>query len=171
MKKHKETGRHAKKVDAPGDQVEARLHFSPIKSKTMDIKGYCTIKESAEGRYVADVKKWKEALYCRVMDYNIDGDVLALLPDGKTMGMFNKNEVESFFPCVVFGNVLCPPDADFAVQMVYYHKVISRKGGYNDLLKRMVILASLRKGKLDDEFLFSIERMEQQQQHQTQPRV
>lgn len=137
----------------------------------MDIKGYCTIKQSAEGRYVADVKKWKEALYCRVMDYNIDGDVLAVLPDGQAMGMFNKNEVDSFFPCVVFGNVLCPPEANVADQEVYYLKVVSRKGGYNDILRRMVIINSLRKGKLDDDFLFSVERMEQLQQQQTQQRV
>lgn len=45
-------------------------------------------------------------------------------------------------------------------QMMYVHKVTTRKGGYNNLLKNMVIQVSLMNGKLTDDFLFQKEREE-----------
>ncbi|MEB5150239.1 hypothetical protein RXR64_29820, partial [Pseudomonas aeruginosa] len=59
------------------------------------------------------------------------------------------------FKCCEYANVLCPPNMPNIEKMMYYHKVITRKGGYNYLCKEMVIAASLHRNEFTDNVLFS----------------
>lgn len=56
--------------------------------------------------------------------------------------------------CGYVNGVVTPPDLDTMNEMFYVTKATSRKGGYNDILSRMVIAASLMKGKFNDSFLW-----------------
>ncbi len=69
--------------------------------------------------------------------------------------MFEKSDISTYFRCQVVGDIVCPPDLNHIEQMIYSAKVMNRKGGYGPLLKRMVIAASLMKGKFDDSILFA----------------
>ncbi|MPM12596.1 hypothetical protein SDC9_58950 [bioreactor metagenome] len=140
-------------MDAPGDHVEARLHFSPQKSEIMkDTIGFCTISTAPEGKYVADPDFWKGKT-CRVVDITIAGDVLVKL-DNK-IGAFEAKDVVSIFRCQMFADVICSPEISFSDQMLYYKKIMNRKGGYNSLLRDMIISVSLRNGKFTDDFVFA----------------
>ena len=54
-------------------------------------------------------------------------------------------------------DVVCPPKQDMLSNMAYVTKCMMRKGGYNKLLSRMVIEASLMKGKFTDNFLWQLQ--------------
>lgn len=135
----------------------------------MDIVGYCTIKSNATTGIGVDLQSFigKD---CRVMEFDSEGGVLALNREATAMAMFNKADIQRSFKCAVLGDVLTPPGLHFIEQTIYANKVLMRKGGYNNLLKNMVIVASLSREVLTDDFLFSVEREENQRKKmQTQP--
>lgn len=127
----------------------------------MEIQGYCRIKKTATtGRGAKDYAPFLgETL--RVMEFASDGGVMVgvmvVNAEGTALASFDKVDVERWFSCKAVGDVLVPPDLGFADQLLYYHKVTGRKGGYNRILKQMVIEASLHKGRLNDNLLFSLE--------------
>lgn len=124
-----------------------------------EIAGYCTIKKDATTGTAQNLDKFlgKDV---RVMEFARDGGVLVVSSDATEMAMFDKQDVYRKFECSVSGDVICPPNMDVMKQMIYTSKVMMRKGGYNQLLKGMVIQASLMKGKFTDDFLFQKEREE-----------
>jgi hypothetical protein len=126
-----------------------------------NIVGYCTIKPNATSGIGVDLQSFigKD---CRVMEFASDGGVLVLNREATAMAMFDKADVKTSFKCSPLGDVLCPSGLNFIEQTLYANKVLMRKGGYNNLLKNMVIGASLSRGVFTDDFLFSVEREENQ---------
>jgi hypothetical protein len=125
----------------------------------MEVTGYCTISKNATTGRGENLQSFigKD---CRVFEFSTDGGVLVVNSEATGVAMFDKEDVVRKFECRVVGDVLCPPQLNVVEQMVYVAKVTMRKGGYNNLLKNMVIQASLAKGKLSDDFLFQKEREE-----------
>ena len=124
----------------------------------MDIQGFCTIKKNATTGTGTENPEWFLGEDCAVMEFGHDGCVLVLDKEGRGMAMFDKEDVARKFECNIMMDVIVPPKLNLIEQMAYATKVITRKGGYNNLLKNMVIQASLFKGKLNDDFLFQKER-------------
>ena len=126
----------------------------------MELVGYCTIKKDATtGKGIQNPEKFL-GKDCRVMEFDQWGGVLVMSSDATALGMFDKEDVIRSFKCGVFGEYLTPPDIGMPEQMVYVSRLLSRKGGYNPILKGMVIAGSLMKGKFTDDFLFQKEREE-----------
>lgn len=95
----------------------------------------------------------------RVMEFADDGGAMVVNAEGNAAAMFDKEDIVKSFRCGftpgIGATVLTPPNMDMLGKMAYSMKVTSRKGGYNNLLLNMVILASIHKGELDDRMLFS----------------
>jgi hypothetical protein len=122
-----------------------------------DVVGYCTVKKDASTGVGANLKNFigKD---CRVYEFDTDGGVLCMDSGATGLALFDKCDVIRRFECNDVNGVLIPTGMNMIDQMMYVAKVIQRKGGYNLLLKNMVIEISLMKGKLTDDFLFQKER-------------
>ncbi len=92
---------------------------------------------------------------CPVMEFSFDESVLVVNPQGSALAMFDKEDIYTRFKCGYVNGVVTPPDLEMMEQMAYVFQVQNRKGGYNTLLKNMVIQASLMKGKFHDSFLWA----------------
>jgi hypothetical protein len=71
--------------------------------------------------------------------------------------MFQKQDIYRGFKCGYSSGIVTPPDLDKINQMIYVEKATNRKGGYNQLVRNMVIQASLMKGQFYDNFLWSLQ--------------
>ena len=91
---------------------------------------------------------------CAVMEFGVDDSVLVINPEGSALAMFDKEDINRSFKCGYMNGVVTPPDLDMMNEAMYVMKVQTRKGGYNNLLRNMVIQASLMKGKFYDNFLW-----------------
>lgn len=125
----------------------------------MDIVGYCTIKKDATTGVAQNIKSFlgKDV---RVMEFARDGGALVINSEATEMAMFNKEDIIRRFECGTQGEYLTPPNLDTLQQMAYMTKLMSRKGGFNQIVRAMVIQTSLHKGKYTDDFLFQKEREE-----------
>ena len=122
----------------------------------MEVVGYAIIKKDAKtGKSANPISQFTNAKYVRVMEFAANGFTLVLNPEGTALGSFEKEDVLKSFRCQVQGEVLVPPELDFINAQIYQSKVLLRKGGYNPMLKQMVIATSLHKGEFTDNFLFS----------------
>ena len=91
------------------------------------------------------------------MEFGVDGSVLALNPEGSALGMFEKEDISTGFKCSYNGQYVCPPGLCPIEELSYITKCMTRKGGYNNTLKNMVIHASLLKGQFYDHFLWALQ--------------
>jgi hypothetical protein len=92
---------------------------------------------------------------CAVMEFGFDDCVLVLNPQGTALASFDKEDVQRSFKCGYSAGIVTPPDLDMLNQMLYVTKAQNRKGGYNNLVRNMVIAASLSKGEFSDSFLWA----------------
>ena len=123
----------------------------------MEIVGYCIIKKNATtGTGCKDQSKFVGQT-CRVMDFAEDGGVLVMNHQGTEIATFDREDVARSFKCKEFSDVICPADMSSFEQLIYVAKCQSRKGGYNHILKNMVIARSLMKGKFDESFLWAMQ--------------
>lgn len=120
-----------------------------------DIKGYCLLKSSLDCDIIMGTKADWENKICSAMELN-DVTQSALLIDssGTQMGMFEYKHIERMFKCDVVNGVIIPPTKDLMKGFFEASVRQSRKGGYNDIVKRMVIAASLHRQEFNDDFLF-----------------
>lgn len=125
----------------------------------MDVVGYATIKKDAEVFSTVPMTEF-QGQDVRVFEFDRDGGALVINSKATGLAHFDKEHILRKFECCVVGNVLTPPGLNMIAQTMYVGKVLSRKGGYNDLLKNMVIQASLMKGKFNDQFLFAVQAQE-----------
>jgi len=125
----------------------------------MEVVGYCTIKKTATSGAGTEIDSFL-GQDVRVMEFARDGGALVVNNKATAMAMFDKQDIYRSFECSMCGEVICPPKMSLVEQTLYVGKVMLRKGGYNNILKNMVIQASLMKGKLYDDFLFQMEREE-----------
>jgi len=138
-----------------------------------DIKGYCILNKDADLNFAMDDESgnifdsrseeekqknlkdiWlSKPLRCLEINENTQS-ILALSSDAVKMGMFDMEDVASYFYCDVLNGVILPPDLDFLVQGAYAFQAQQRKGGYNQIVANMVIAASLHKRKFNDSFIW-----------------
>lgn len=118
--------------------------------------GYCQILANAKtGKGIAPSEMGSFlGEICVLQEIASDGGVLVMNRKGTALGMFDKEDVVSHFLCDTMSGIPIPPGLDVFERMGYYSKLMERVGGYSDLLKGMVIVASLHKGEYDDRFLF-----------------
>lgn len=120
----------------------------------MELQGFCTIKKGALTCAGTDHPEWFVGKDCVVMEFDSDGGVLVIDFNGRGMASFDKEDVYRKFECQMMADVICPPKLNTIDKLLYCSKVHARKGGYNHILKDMVIQASLFKGEFHDDFLF-----------------
>lgn len=123
----------------------------------MDIVGFAHIDKNATTCIGAKNPNEFIGQTCAVMEFDSEGGVLCLNPQGTALAMFDKQDVYRSFECTMQADVVCPPKQDMLSNMAYVTKCMMRKGGYNKLLSRMVIQASLMKGKFTDTFLWQLQ--------------
>jgi hypothetical protein len=123
----------------------------------MDIKGYVLLKSNAvtiQGVQTAPLENFRNKI-CNIFDIAVDEKSLMVLSScGTGLGDFSIEQVQSWFKCGSYGDVLLPPNLKEHEKFLYYSKALSRKGGYGPLIKRMVIAASLHKGEFHDSLLW-----------------
>lgn len=119
----------------------------------MDTVGYCTIRKGATTGKGDKLDSFM-GKDCRVLEFADDGGVLVINQESSSIATFDKADVSRSFKCKVIGDIICSPELNEVEQIIYTSKVMGRKGGYNQLLKSMVIQAGLMKGKFNDTFLF-----------------
>jgi hypothetical protein len=123
----------------------------------IDIIGFAHIKKDAST--CKGAKNPNEFLgeICAVMEFGVDDCVLVLNPKQTALAMFDKEDVLRSFKCIVIGNTICPPNQHPLETMVYVGKCIERKGGYDNIVRNMVIESSLAKGEFYDNFLWQLQ--------------
>ena len=105
-----------------------------------DIVGYVYIKQSTTGISPATIKEFLN-VPLRVMEFSETG-VLVIHPNGEAIATFDNVDIVCRFECSYLGNVVCPPNMSLGEKIAYAYRCQNRKGGYNDLLCRMVIMSS-----------------------------
>lgn len=120
----------------------------------MEVVGYCTLKKDAQGQSPIPMSEF-QGQDVRVLEFATDGGVLVINSKATGIGMFDKEHIYRKFECTVEGDIVCPPKLDFMQRIEYTMRATTRKGGYNPLLKQMVIQASLAKGQFYDHFLWA----------------
>ena len=121
----------------------------------MEVVGYADIKKDATtGTSAIPISKFIDGP-CRVMEFAEDGGVLVIDREAQGLAMFDKEDVYRKFKCGFCGEVVTPPNLSLTDKIIYAGKCMTRKGGYNNLLKQMVIQASLMKGEFYDHFLWA----------------
>lgn len=121
-----------------------------------DIRGYCTLKNinTVKG-YIYNPEELLKAPFLRIFDIAVGNDGFMILnPQGTALAMVDMPDVDRYFLCDDMAGVLIPPDLTFMQQLIEVAMRQSRKGGYNEIIRRMVIGASLHAGKFNDDFLF-----------------
>lgn len=133
----------------------------------MEIKGFCKLK-SLDNVFIgydktSDPEGYNKialdslhATFLPIMDVAVDNSgFLVLSPDGKALlDVQNLDSVSNYFMCTVSGDVILPPNISSLDKMILSGKRLSRKGGYNHIIRNMVIMNSLRLGEFNDDFLF-----------------
>ena len=102
-----------------------------------DAKGYCLLK-SLEHCFIGYDEELDPAGFRRA------------LVDVRSM-----DDVYRHFLCDEYGGVLLPCGLSTGEKMIQSMLRLTRKGGYNELLRKMVIVTSLHKGEFNDDFLFA----------------
>lgn len=120
----------------------------------MDISGYCYIKKDATTGVGTKLETFI-GKRCRVIEFTREGDVLVVNSEANGMATFDAKDVRTKFECTVCGDYIMPPNLNMVQQTIYMGRIQMRKGGYNNILKEMVIEASLHKGVFNDNFLWA----------------
>ena len=119
-----------------------------------DIKGYCVLRSTEHVRgYAGDLKEiaWPHCL--RIIDIAVSNSgFLVLNPAGTALAdVYDMNDVYAYFLCEELAGVLTPPNLPFIEK---WHYAVQRQILYTPVRRKLIIIASLTKGKLTDEFLF-----------------
>jgi len=120
------------------------------------VKGYVWLKKDANCEFAqGDASLWQGDIL-RALEINLDTKSLLLVDSKVTgLGMFDLKDANLYFKCEEFNGVLIPEKLPIIEQLAYVTERVHRKGGYTKDIKKMVIVHSLQKGKLDDAFLFT----------------
>lgn len=87
------------------------------------------------------------------MEFGDDG-VMVINAKATGIAMFEMSDVVRSFKCGHLGEVVTPPGLNMIDQMLYVAKATSRKGGYNHIVRELVIAASIHKGEFNDSVLW-----------------
>ena len=122
-----------------------------------DIVGFVHIKKDATTCKGAEFPAEFYGQNCAVMEFGFDDCVLVLNPQGTALAMFDKEDVRSSFKCGYSNGVVTPPGLNMMEQMMYVAKAQTRKGGYNNIVREMVIASSLHKNQFNDGFIWQMQ--------------
>lgn len=122
-----------------------------------DIVGFVHINKNATTCKGAQTPNEFIGQICAVMEFGVDDCVLVLNPQSTALAMFDKKDVYRSFKCGYSKGIVTPPNLSWLEQMMYVAKAQQRKGGYNRLVRNMVIEASLMKGKFNDNLLWAMQ--------------
>ena len=120
----------------------------------MDIVGFCILKSEVDTDPIMPAPQGWANKPIRVLEFDKYGGVLALDNSATAMGMFDKEHITHSFKCGILGDIICPPDLNEIDKMMYTGRIMSRKGGYDPVLKHIVIGASLHSGEFNDSMLW-----------------
>lgn len=120
----------------------------------MEVQGYAIIKSGADITTAGDVKDFINRPL-RVMEWAVDGGALVLNSQGDALAMVEESDIVKSFKCSESGLYVCPPGLNFLGRTQYSIKCMDRKGGYDAILRALVVTRSLMKGEFDDSFLWS----------------
>ena len=121
-----------------------------------DVRGFCTLKsvETVIG-YAGDPKELLDVLYLEIWDIAVDNSgFMVFSPKHNLLACVDMEDVKQHFFCGVVNDIVVPPNLSFFDGILSAAARRNRKGGYGDIIKKMVILNSLRKGEFDDRFIF-----------------
>lgn len=120
------------------------------------IVGYAAIKEDANTIVSVDSNSFK-AQTVRVLEFcRFDDSILCVNREATALATIEGEDILSSFKCTEISNdMIGPPDMDTIESFMYLTKCYNRKGGYEPLLKQMVIGASIHSGEFNDKFLWS----------------
>jgi len=124
----------------------------------MEVTGYCIIKRDATtGITPGDINTFL-GKPLRVIEFSIhDGSVLVINSNADALATFDKSDIIASFRCKMKAHIVCPPDLSDTETYAYMMKAMARKGGYNDIVAKMVIAASLHRGEFNDSFLWQLQ--------------
>ncbi len=121
----------------------------------MDVVGYALIKSDATSiTSPIGIEHW---INCpvRVLEFSFDGSILALNSKADSLAMIDVKDIKSSFECKVVNNLyIVAPNLSFIEESLYVGNCLQRKGGYNTIVRDMVVAASLHSGKFNDSFLW-----------------
>lgn len=124
----------------------------------MDIVGYCLPKRNAEGQSPVDLSEFR-GLPCRCFEINHETKAILCINSKATgLASFDFDQIEKYFECQSFSGLLVPPAIDTLSAMQYVARVFSypqNKKRDMSFISKMVIAASLSKGKFDDTLYFN----------------
>lgn len=134
----------------------------------LELKGYCTLKST---RHVVigldpdlnptEYNKLKDELdhgcLLTIVDIAVNntGFLCFASDPGCVVDVQSMDDVYKYFYCDKFNDVLLPPGLDDTQKLIQSIKRVTRDGGYNHIIRKMVIGASLIKGEFTDDFLFT----------------
>ena len=96
-----------------------------------------------------------EGKIVRILDINDRNDVLVINAKATGIASFDACDVNKFFKCSECGQVITEPNLNELEKMAYMSKVMTRKGGYNEIVKCLVVAASLHRGEFCDSVLWA----------------
>jgi len=119
------------------------------------VQGYVMIKHNAACKFsMGEPSDWR-GKKLRAMELNDRTDsALVVSNDAQMMGQFDYSDIERMFHCDEAMDVLLPPHLDELEKMIYSTLVTTRNGGYNNMCREMVIMASLHREELCDSVLW-----------------
>jgi hypothetical protein len=135
-------------------------------------KGYCQLK-SIEHCFIGYDKNidpdgyklvenyLKRALFLPIHDLAVNNSGFLILVSVENVppclvDVRDMSDVARYFLCEEVCGVICPPNLTELQKIGFRMSRLTRKGGYNNLIRNMVIVASLHKGEFNDDFLFTI---------------
>lgn len=120
--------------------------------------GYALIKKDATtGISAIPIEKFKGEIV-RVIEFAEDGGVLVVDREAIGIAIFDKCDVQSSFKCIEGPfSIIIDSNLNRSQQIAYAAKCMNRKGGYNEILKQMVIVASIHKGQFNDSFIWQLQ--------------
>lgn len=120
----------------------------------MNIKGYVHVALNAAITSNGACTEFQGRIL-RVMDWAEDGSALVINSQATAIASIDMKDILRGFKCDLIGSVLVPPGLSMTEQLVYVGRVMTRKGGYNDDVMKLSIVASLAKGEVHDSHLFN----------------
>jgi Cu2+-containing amine oxidase len=128
----------------------------------MELSGYCFVnKKTTTGMSAIDISNF-EGKVCRVMEFAND---CVLILDSAATGIasFDMCDIGASFKCFEYGEIIYSTELNEIEKMLYTTRCMMRKGGYNNIVKNMVIQASLHYGKFNDNVLWQVENEENEE--------
>ena len=114
----------------------------------MELQGYALVKKDANCSYGMGPASIWQGNIVRVVEFNDSSEsVLVTSRDGNAMCMFDFKDLKTSFKCQDYFNVLIPVVKGEANKVFEAMKRQQRKGGYDQIVRQMVIQASIHSGE------------------------